>query len=137
MSFGFIYVMDGLRICPVPFGSPGSLLASMHSDRPLVRRYLHAKICWVKYCFEGVQRPSTNDCIVGILHIDNVEDNLLCPCIVNIAEGDWHSYLAECHNLSSSENAERVCCIMYLVILLLHLPESLRKDDVCRTVCVY
>jgi hypothetical protein len=106
MSFGFIYVMDGLRIYLVPFGSPGSLLAPMHNDRPLVRRYLHAQICWVKYCFEGVQRPSTNDCIIGILHINNVEDNLLCPCIVNIAEGDRHSYLAECHNPSSSEVTE-------------------------------
>jgi hypothetical protein len=137
MSFGFIYVMDDLRTYPVPFGSPGSFLAPMHSDRPLVRRYLHAQICWVKYCFKGIQRPSTNDCIVGILHIDNVEDNLLCPCIVNIAEGDRHSYLAECHNLPSSEAVEGVCCVMYLVILLLHLPESLRKDDVCRTACVY
>jgi hypothetical protein len=132
MSFGFIYVMDGLRIYLVPSGSPSNLLASLYSDRPLVRRYLHAKICWVEYCFEGVQRPSTNDCIVGILHIDNVEDNLFCPCIVNIAEGDQHSYLAESHNLSSSEAAEGVCCIIYLVILLLHLLESLHKDDVCR-----
>jgi hypothetical protein len=129
--------MDGLRIRPVPFGSPGSLLASMYSDRPLVRRYLHAKICWVEYCFEGVQRPSTNDCIVGILHIDNVKDNLFCPCIVNIAEGDRHSYLAERHDLSSSKAEEGVCCIMYLVIRLLHLPESLRKDDVYHTAYVH
>jgi hypothetical protein len=129
--------MDGLQICLVPFGSPGSLLDSMYSDRPLVRRYLHAKICWVEYYFESIQRPSTNDCIVGILHIDNVEYNLLYPCIVNITEGDRHIYLAEHHNLSSSEAAEGVCCIMYLVVLLLHLPESLRKDDMCRTACVY
>jgi hypothetical protein len=129
--------MDGLRIYLVPFGFPCSLLASMYRDRPLVRRYLHAKICWVEYCFEGVQHPSTNDCIVGILHIDNVEDNLFRPCIVNIVEGDRHSYLAEHHNLSSSEATKGVCCIMYLLIVLLHLLESLRKDDVCRTACVY
>jgi hypothetical protein len=55
--------------------------------------------------FEGVKRPSTNDCIVGILHIGNVEDNLFYPCVVNIAEGDRHSYLAERHDLSSSEAA--------------------------------
>jgi hypothetical protein len=128
---------NGFQICPIPFCSPGSLLASMYNDRPLVRRYLRAKICWVEYCFEGVQRPSTNDCIVGILHIDSVEDNLFCPCIVNIAEGDRHSYLTECHILSSSKAAEGVCCIMYLVILLLHLPKSLRKDDVCHIACVY
>jgi hypothetical protein len=129
--------MNGLQIYLVLFGSPSSLLASMYSDRPLVRRYLHAKICWVEYYFEGVQRPSTNDCIVGILHINNVEDNLFYPCIVNIAEGDQHSYLVERRNLSSSEAAEGVCCIIYLVILLLYLPESLRKDDVCHTACVY
>jgi hypothetical protein len=137
MSFSFIYVMDGLRIRLVPFGSPGSLLASMYSDRPLVRRYLHAKICWVKYCFGGIQRSSTNNCIVGILHIDNVEDKLFCPCIVNIAEGDRPSYFAERHDLSSSKATEGVHCIMYLVIWLLHLPQSLRIDDVCHTSCVH
>jgi hypothetical protein len=118
MSFGFIYVMDDLRVCQVPFGSYGSLLTPMHSDRTLVRRYLHAQICWVKYCFEGVQRPSTNDCTVRIIHISDVEDNLLCPCIVNIAKGNQHSYLAKCHYLPSSEAIEGVYCIMYLVILL-------------------
>jgi hypothetical protein len=137
MSFGFIYVMDGLRICPASFGSPSSLLASMYNNGPLVRRYLHAKICWVKYCFEGIQLPSTNDCIVGILHIDNVKDNLFYPCVVNIVEGDRHSYLAKRHNLSSSEAAKGVCCIMYLVIQLLHLPESLREDDIRRVACVH
>jgi hypothetical protein len=137
MSFGFIYVMDGFRIHPVPFGSPGSLLASMYSDRPLVRGYLHAKIRWVEYCFEGVQCPSTNNCIVGVLHIDNVENNLFCPCIVNIVEGDRHSYLVERHDLSSFEAAEGVHYIMYLVIRLLHLPESLRKDNVCRTAYIH
>jgi hypothetical protein len=137
MSFGFIYVMDGLQIRPTPLGSPSSLLASMHSNGPLVRRYLHAKICWVKYCFKGIPCPSTNDCIIGILHINNVKDNLFCPCVVNIAEGDWHSYLAERHDLSSSEAAKGVCCIMYLVIRLLHLPESLHEDDIYRTARVH
>jgi hypothetical protein len=69
--------------------------------------------------------------------MNDVKDNLLCSCIVNIAEGNWHSYLAKCHYLPSSEATEGVCCIMYLVILLLHLPKSLRKDDVCHTACVY
>jgi hypothetical protein len=91
----------------------------------------------VKYCFEGVQRPSTNDCIVRIIHINDVEDKLLCSCIEDIAEGNWHSYLAKCHYMPSSEATKGVCCIMYLVILLMHFPESLRKDDVCRTAYVY
>jgi hypothetical protein len=69
--------------------------------------------------------------------MNDVEDNLLCSCIVNIAEGNLHSYLAKCHYLPSSKATEGVCCIMYLVILLFHLPESLCKDDVCRTTCVY
>ena len=137
MSFGFINIMDGLRIRLASFGSPGSLLASMHNNGPLFRWYLHAYICRMKYCFEGIQCPSTNDCIVGILHIDNVKDNLLCPCVVNITEGDWHSYLAKRHDLSSSEAAKGVRCIMYLVIRLLHLPKSLHKDDVCRIACVH
>jgi hypothetical protein len=41
------------------------------------------------------------------------------------------------HYLSSSEATQGVCCIMYLIILLLHLPESFCKDDVCCTACVY
>jgi hypothetical protein len=90
----------------------------------------------VKYSFEGIERPSTNDCIVWILHINNIKDNLLCPCVVNLAEGDRHCYLAKCHNLFSSETTKRVCCIIYLVIWLLHLPESLCKDDIRCTTCV-
>ena len=91
----------------------------------------------MEYCFEGIQCSSTNDCIVGILHIDNVKDNLFYPCVVNIAEGNQHCYLAKCHYLPSSEATEGMCCIMYLVILLLHLPEGFCKDDVCCTACVY
>jgi hypothetical protein len=91
----------------------------------------------MKYCFEGIKRAPTNDCIVWILHINNVKDNLFCSCVVNIAEGDRHCYLAKCHKLSSSEATKRVCCIMYLVIWLLHLPESLCKDDICCTACVH
>jgi hypothetical protein len=78
-----------------------------------------------------------NDCIVRILHINNIKDHLLCPCIVNIVEGNQHSYLAKCHYLPSSEAIEGVCCIMYFVILLLHLPESFCKDDICCTSYVY
>jgi hypothetical protein len=91
----------------------------------------------VEYCFEGIERPSTNDCIVWILHINNIEHNLLCPCVVNVDEGDRHGYLTECHNLSSSETTKRVCCIMYLVIRLLHLSESLRKNDIRCTAYVH
>jgi hypothetical protein len=91
----------------------------------------------VEYNFEGIERPSTNDCIVWILHINNIKYNMLCPCVVNVAEGDWHCYPAKCHNLFSSETTERVCCIMYLVIWLLHLPESLCKDDIRCTACVH
>jgi hypothetical protein len=89
----------------------------------------------MKYCFEGVSSP--NDCIVGILHINNVKDNLLCSCVVNIAKGDRHSYLVECHYLPSTEATERVCCVMYLIILFLHLPKSFHKNYVCCTACVY
>jgi hypothetical protein len=106
--------MDGLRILPTSFSSPGSFLTPMYNNGPLFRRYLHANLCWVEYCFEGIERPSTNDSIVWILHINNVEDNLLCPCVMNVAEGNRHGYLVECHNLSSSETTKRVCCIMYL-----------------------
>jgi hypothetical protein len=56
---------------------------------------------------------------------------------VNITEGDQHSYLVECHYLPSLEATKGVCCVMYIVILLLHLPESFCKDDVCCTACVY
>jgi hypothetical protein len=62
---------------------------------------------------------------------------LLCPCVVNIAEGNQHCYLAKCHYLPSSEATEGMCCIMYLIILLLHLPEGFCKDDICCTACVY
>ena len=91
----------------------------------------------MEYCFEGIEHPSTNDCIVWILHINNVEDNLFCPCVVNVVEGDRHGYLVERHNLSSSETTKGVCCIMYLVIWLLHLHESLCENDIRCTACVH
>jgi hypothetical protein len=116
ISFDFIYIMNSLRIRPTSFGSPDSFLTPMYNDGPLFRRYLHADVCWVEYCFEGIERPSTNVCILWILHINNIKDNLLYPCAVNVAEGDWHCYLAKCHYLSPSETTKRVCCIMYLII---------------------
>src|SRR5688572_5851111 len=99
ISIGFIYVMNSLRIRPTSFGSPSSFLTPMHNNGPLFRWYLHAKVCWVEDSFEGIEHPSSNDCIVWILHFNNIKDNLLCPCVVNVAEGDWHCYLAKCHYL--------------------------------------
>jgi hypothetical protein len=125
MSFGFIYVVYGLLIYLVPFGPSSSLLTSMHNDRTLVRWYLHAQICWMEYCFEGIQCPSTNDCIARIVSIDNVKYNLFCSCVVNITKDDWHCYLSKCHYLPSSKATQGMCYIMYFVILLLHLPEKL------------
>jgi hypothetical protein len=62
---------------------------------------------------------------------------LLCPCVMNITEGNCHCYLPECHYLPSSKATQGVCCIMYLIILLLYLPESFCKDDIYCTTCVY
>jgi hypothetical protein len=98
-----IYVVNSLRIRPTSFGSPSSFLTPMHSNGPLFRWYLHAKVCWVEDSFEGIERPLTNDCIVWILHVNNIKDILLCPCVVNVVEGGWHCYLAKCHYLSPSE----------------------------------
>jgi hypothetical protein len=70
-------------------------------------------------------------------HINNVKDNLLCPCVMNIAEGNRHCYLTKCHYMPSFEATKGMCCVMYLIILLLHLPESFCKDNNCCTTCVY
>jgi hypothetical protein len=39
--------------------------------------------------------------------------------------------------MSSSETTKRVCCIMYLVIQLLHLSESLHENDIRCAACVH
>jgi hypothetical protein len=78
----------------------------------------------------------TNDCIVGILHVDNIKHNLLSSCIVDKSEGHWHRDLAERYNLSSFEAVKRVCSIMNLILWLLHLSEGLSKYNVCCTACV-
>jgi hypothetical protein len=62
---------------------------------------------------------------------------LLCPCVVNVAEGNRHCYLPKCHYMPSSEAIEGMCCIVYLIILLLHLPELFCKDDICCATYVY
>jgi hypothetical protein len=90
----------------------------------------------MKYCFESIKCPTTNDCIVGVFHINNVKHNLFNPCMVDEAEGHWHRDFAECCNLPSSEATKRVCSIMNLVFWLLHLSEGLRKYDIRCTACI-
>jgi hypothetical protein len=41
----------------------------------------------MKYCFESIECSPTNDCIVGVFHINNIKHNLLSSCIVDEAEG--------------------------------------------------
>src|SRR5690348_8641165 len=108
----------------------------MNSSRSLIRRYLHAKICWMKNCFESVECSATNDSIVRILHVDNVKHNLLSPCIVDESEGHWHGNLTKRYNLSSSEATKRVRSIMNLVFGLLHLSEGLSKYNIRCTACI-
>jgi hypothetical protein len=120
----------------VSFSLSGSFLTSMNSNRPLIRRYLHAKICWMKNCFKSIKCPTTNDCIVEVLHIDNIKQNLLSPCIVDKSEGHWHRDHAERYNLPSSEATKRVCSIMNLVLWLLHLSEGLGKYNICCIACI-
>jgi hypothetical protein len=90
----------------------------------------------MKYCFEGIKCSSTNDCIVGVLHVNNVIDNLFSPCVVDEAEGHWHCDFVECYNVPSSEATKRVCGVMNLVFWLLHLSEGLSKYDIRCTACV-
>jgi hypothetical protein len=80
---------------------------------------------------EIIECSSSNDCIVGILHVYNIKYNLLSSGVVYVAKGNWHCYLSKCCYLFPSEATQRMCCSMYFVLLFLHLPESLCKDDVC------
>jgi hypothetical protein len=129
MSFSFIYIVNGPEICLIPFGPFSSLLASMHSNRTLIRWYLHTQICWMKYFLESIQCSSSNDCIVRIIHFYNVKYNLLCSTVVHIADGDWHGYFSKCHYLFSSEATKRVSCIClkaFAKIMSAALPVSTR-----------
>jgi hypothetical protein len=56
---------------------------------------------------------------------------------MHVAEGNLHCYFSKCHYLLSSEATQRVCCIVYLVILLLHLSEGFCKDDVYCTAYIH
>jgi hypothetical protein len=84
----------------------------------------------MKYCFESIECPTTNDCIVGIFHINDIKHNLFSPCIMDKAKGHWHCDLAKCYNLPSSEATKRVCSIVNLVLWLLHVCEGLSKYDI-------
>jgi hypothetical protein len=84
----------------------------------------------MKYCFESVECPTTNDCIVGVFHVNNIKHNLFSPYVVDKSEGHWHCDLAKCYDLPSSEATKRVCSIMDLVLWLLHLTKGLNKYDV-------
>jgi hypothetical protein len=90
----------------------------------------------MKYCFESIKCPSTNDCIIWVLHVNNVKDNLFSPCVMDKAEGHWHCDFAKRYNLPSSEATKRVCSIMNLVFWLLHLSEGLSKYDIRCTACI-
>ena len=52
----------------------------------------------MKYCFESVECPTTNDCIVGVFHVDNIKHNLFSPCVVNKSESHWHCDLDKIHD---------------------------------------
>jgi hypothetical protein len=90
----------------------------------------------MKNCFKSIECPTTNDCIVGLLHVDNIKHNLLSPCIVYKSEGHWHRDLAKCYNLPSSEATKRACSIMNLILWLLHLSEGLIKYNIHYTACI-
>ena len=90
----------------------------------------------MKDCFKSIECPTTNDCIVGVLHVDNIKHNLLSPCIVDKSEGHWHRDLAERYNLPSSEATKSVCSIMNLILWLLHLSEGLSKYNIRCTACI-
>jgi hypothetical protein len=90
----------------------------------------------MKNCFKSIECSSSNDCIAGLLHIDNIKHNLFSPCIVDKSEGHWHSDLAKCYNLPSSEATKRVYSIMNLILSLLHLSEGLGKYDIRCTACI-
>jgi hypothetical protein len=90
----------------------------------------------MKYCFKSLECPTTNDCIVGLFHVNNIKHNLFSPCVVDKSEGHWHCDFVERCNLPSSEATKRVCSIMNLVLWLLHLSEGLSKYDVSCTTCI-
>jgi hypothetical protein len=90
----------------------------------------------MKYCFESVECPTTNDCIVGVFHVDNIKHNLFSPCVVDKSKSYWHCDLAKCYDLSSSEATKRVCSIMNFILWLLHLSEGLSEYDVSCTACI-
>jgi hypothetical protein len=90
----------------------------------------------MKYCFESIECPSTNDCIIQVLLANNVKDNLFGPCVMDEVEGHWHCDFAECYNLPPSEATKRVCSIMNLIFWLLHLSEGLSKYDIRCAACI-
>jgi hypothetical protein len=84
----------------------------------------------MKYCLESIKCPSTNDCITGVLLVNNVKDNMFSPCVMDEAESHWHHDFAECYNLPSFEATKRVCSIMNLIFWFFHLSEGLSKYDI-------
>jgi hypothetical protein len=90
----------------------------------------------MKYRFESIKCPSTNDCIIGVLHVNNVKDNPFSPCVMDEAEGYWHCDFVECYNLPSSEATKRMCSIMNLILWFLHLSEGLSKYHIRCTACI-
>jgi hypothetical protein len=78
----------------------------------------------------------TNDCIIGVLHVNNVKYDLFSPCVMNEVEGYWHCDFAECYNLLSSEAIYRMCSTMNLILWFLHLSEGLSKYDIRCTACI-
>src|SRR5688572_860686 len=90
----------------------------------------------MKNCFESIKCPTTNDCIVGVFHVNNIKHNLFSPRIVDKSESHWHCDLAKCYDLPSSKATNRVCSIMNLVLWLLHMSEGLSKYDIRCTACI-
>jgi hypothetical protein len=90
----------------------------------------------MKNCFKSIESTTTNDCVVRVLHVNNIKHNLFSPCVVDKSEGYWYRDLAKCYNLPSSEATKGMCGVMDLIFGLLHLSEGLSKYNIRCTVCV-
>jgi hypothetical protein len=83
------------------------VLVTPDCDDSLHRRYLYTQVSLMNDGLKLVEETSSQDAIVGVIHLHYIERQVLGSGILNGAKRYWKQYFAHCMNDSSTETIQR------------------------------
>ena len=82
-------------------------------------------------CLKLVYEISSEDCVLWVVHFNNVEGDVFCPWVGQVLEGYWECYLSKRIDPFASEANEWDVRWLQEVAVYVHAVEGAREDDVC------